>query len=133
MVLCYTNYCLIHITFHYTLHISIYIYIFICFYTYIFIFFYGFLTANSRLALQFSLQLPLSTVTSYSCLPTVGSYGWLYDFLYVFLYGCLYGYLITVFSSFILYILCYLIFIFLIHIHCILNTIFYYILNFSSP
>ena len=40
MVLCYTNYCLIHITFYFTLHISFYNYIFIWFYTYIFICFY---------------------------------------------------------------------------------------------
>lgn len=125
MVLCYTNYYLIHITFYYTLHISFYIYIFICFYTYIFIFFYGFLTVHSTVCSYGFLLLRLP--------PCGQPYGWLYDFLYVFLYGCLYGYLITVFSSFILYILYYPILIFLIHIHCILNTIFYYILYIAPP
>ena len=66
MVLCYTNYYLIHITFYYTLHISFYIYMFICFYTYIFIFFYGFLTVDSTVP---SYGFLFSTVASL----TVGS------------------------------------------------------------
>ena len=124
-----------NITLHIILIHFIYLYISICLYKSIRISLYfptvflrpthGWLY-SSLLRFYFLYSLLPSTVASL----TVGS---LYGFLYVFLYDFLYGYLYTVFSSFILYILYYLIFIFFIYIHCILNTIFYYILYFSPP
>lgn len=128
-------YRLLFITHYFLLHTSyififLYFYMFLYVYLYIFLQFsysslYGLLTANSRLTLQFSLQLTLP----YSCLPYGQPDGWLYSSLYVFLYGSLYGYLYTVFSffSYYPYMLYYSLFILIINLHCILNTIFYYI------
>jgi len=111
----------------YTSYIFLYLYFYMFLYVYLYIFLrfsYGQLTVGSTI---------FSTVVSlYGYLLQLPPYGqpdgWLYSSLYVFLYDFLYGYLIhTSFSSFILYILYYPLFILIIDLHCILNTIFYYI------
>ena len=116
-------------THYFLLHTS-YIFIFLYFYMFLYVYLYIFLRFSYSL-----LYGCLSTVYYLLQLPPYGQPdGWLYGSLYVFLYGYLYdflyGYLIhTSFSSFILYILYYLLFILIIDLHCILNTIFYYILT----
>ena len=136
-----------NITLHLILIHFIYLYISICLYNSIRISLYFstvFLRSTRRLALQFSLTVISSYGFLFSTVAslTVGSpvrptHGWLYVFLYGpldgWLYDFLYGYLYTVFFSLILHILYYLLFILLIDIHCILNTIFYYILYYAPP
>ena len=113
-------------THYFLLHTS-YIFIFLYFYMFLYVYLYIFL----RFSYSF-LYGCLSTVCSFLQLPPYGQpdgrlYGFLYVFLYGWLYNFLYGYLTTVFYCFILYILYYSLFILIINLHCILNTIFYYI------
>ena len=126
-------YLYMNITLYFILIHFIYLSISICLYNSICISLYFstvFLRFSYSSLYNFLLRLTLSTVYYPLQLPPYGrlpSYGFL-------LYGFLYGYLIhTSFSSFILYILYYLILIFFIYIHCILNTIFYYILYITPP
>ena len=125
-----THYFLLH-----TSYIFIFLYFYINLYVYLYIFLrfsysslYGLLTVGSTI---FSYGFLFATVCSLLQFPPLRSAP--YDFLYVFLYGQLDGWLYTVFSffSYYPYMFYYSLFILHINLHCILNTIFYYILYYT--